>query len=238
MLGFVTTPSTGGGPVERRYPGQAVEVVAMRDTWGTGRMEAFSDAVFSIAATLLVLDIVVPASQFDNLWLGIAHQWPSYLGFVTSFATIGGLWFVHHALFRRLRWADTTLMQLNLLLLLAVAFLPFPTTLIAEAIHEKSPERAAVVFYGVSLLVISLLIAVMWRYVTGHRELLEPDVTDEEIEAIQGATTPSVAFYGAVIAIAIVAPRVAAGLYLLIPIVSILRTRSWHTPGDTSADPG
>ena len=68
----------------------------MEDRWGTGRIEAFSDGVFAIAITLLILEIGVPESEFSNLWRGIAHQWPSYLAYATSFITIGGLWMVHH----------------------------------------------------------------------------------------------------------------------------------------------
>ena len=78
----------------------------MGDRWSTARTEAFSDGVFAIAITLLVLDITVPASDFDDLWRGIADQWPSYLGYVTSFMAIGGMWLSHHGMFRRLRYAN------------------------------------------------------------------------------------------------------------------------------------
>ena len=120
----------------------------MDDYWATGRTEAFSDGVFAIAITLLVLEIRVPESEFGHLWSGIAHQWPSYLAYVTSFLTIGGIWGVHHGIFRRLRYANRELMLTNLVLLMAVAFLPFPTKLMAEAIHDTGAARAAAVFYG------------------------------------------------------------------------------------------
>jgi uncharacterized membrane protein len=136
----------------------------VRDRWGTGRIGAFSDGVFSIAATLLVLEIAVPEADFDHLWKGIADQWPAYLGYATSFLTIGGIWLVHHAIFRRLRFADFNVNRLNLLLLMAVAFLPFPTKLVAEVIESSSAERAAVLFYGATLLVISILITLIIRY--------------------------------------------------------------------------
>jgi uncharacterized membrane protein len=85
----------------------------MADRFESGRMEAFSDGVFAIAITLLVLDISVPARAFEDLWAGIADQWPSYLAYATSFFTIGGLWVVHHGLSRRLRYANVALMRLN-----------------------------------------------------------------------------------------------------------------------------
>ena len=125
--------------------------------WDTGRTESFSDGVFAFAITLLVLDIQVPASEFNHLWRGIADQWPSFLGYATSFLTVGGIWLVHQGIFRRLQYASRRVMQVNLLLLMAVAFLPFPTRLVAEAIRNTDAERAAVIFYGASLLVIALL---------------------------------------------------------------------------------
>ena len=124
--------------------------------WGTGRTEAFSDGVFAIAITLLILEVNVPETAFDNLWQGIADQWPSYLAYATSFITIGGIWLAHHGIFRRLQYANQRLMVINLLLLMVVSFLPFPTKLMAEAIHHSDAERAAVIFYGGTLLVISL----------------------------------------------------------------------------------
>ena len=79
----------------------------MSDRWSTGRLEAFSDGVIAIAITLLVLEINVPESVFENLWKGIANQWPSYLAYVTSFITIGVIWLVHHGIFRRLARAES-----------------------------------------------------------------------------------------------------------------------------------
>jgi uncharacterized membrane protein len=131
----------------------------MGDRWGTGRLEAFSDGVFAIAITLLVLEISVPESDFDDLWKGIADQWPSYLGYATSFLTVGGLWLIHHGIFRRLASADVMVMRLNILLLMLVSFLPFPTKLVAEAIDLTSAERAAVIFYGLVLLAISVVLS-------------------------------------------------------------------------------
>jgi TMEM175 potassium channel family protein len=195
------------------------------DRWGTGRIEAFSDGVFAIAITLLVLEISVPESDFEHLWNGIADQWPSYLGYATSFLTIGGLWFIHHGIFRRLASADTIVMRLNLLLLMLVAFLPFPTKLVAETIDLTSPERAAVIFYGLVLLSISVVIGALWRYVAAHRELLEPDVTDEDVAAMTLLTTPTMGFYVVVVLLALLAPTVAAFGYLVIAVVAVFRTR-------------
>jgi uncharacterized membrane protein len=110
---------------------------------------------------------------------------------------------VHHGIFRRLQFANSWVMRVNLALLMAVSFLPFPTKLMAEAIHTADAERAAVIFYGATLLVISLLLSALWGVIVRDRTLLEPEVDEREINAILSATTPSLAFYLAVIALAI-----------------------------------
>jgi TMEM175 potassium channel family protein len=195
----------------------------MGSRWGTGRVEAFSDGVFAIAITLLVLDIGVPPKDFDNLWAGIANAWPSYLGYVTSFATIGALWLLHHGVFRRLEYADDRIMRLNLLLLMVVSFLPFPTRLMAQAIRESDAERAAVIVYGATLFAITLLFAAMWEAAVRDRGLLKAGVTDGEIAALRRVTTPGLGFYLGITLLAIVAPRAAAVRYLVVAIGGVLR---------------
>ena len=197
----------------------------MEDRWDTGRVDAFSDGVFAIAITLLVLDIHVPPSGFDDLWRGILHQWPSYLAFATSFITIGGLWLAHHGIFRRLEYANTAVMRINLLLLMAVSFLPFPTRLVAEAIRNTDAERAAVIFYGISLFVISVILSALWSTIARDRSLLRPEVTDAEVRSLLIRTTPGLGFYVGVILLAIFAPKVAAFGYLVIAIVATANVR-------------
>jgi len=197
----------------------------MGDHWNTGRMEAFSDGVFAIAITLLVLEISVPEAAFEDLWSGIAHQWPSYLAYVTSFLTIGGIWAAHHGIFRRLAYANQRLMMLNLLLLMAVSFLPFPTKLMAEAIHDEGAARTSVIFYGGTLLVISILLSALWGSVTLDGHVLRPEVGDDEIKKIALATTPSIGLYVVMIALAVFAPRVAIFGYLIVAIVALFRMR-------------
>jgi uncharacterized membrane protein len=115
--------------------------------WTTSRVEAFSDGVFAIAITLLVLDIKVSASDFDHLARALLHQWPAYLSYVTSFLTVGSVWIAHHNLFTRLKYVDAALLRINMLLLMAAAFLPFPTGVLAEALNaSNTAERAAIAF--------------------------------------------------------------------------------------------
>jgi uncharacterized membrane protein len=204
----------------------------MSDYWATGRVEAFSDGVFAIAITLLVLEIGVPEAAFDDLWRGILDEWPSYLAYATSFLTIGGIWVVHHGVFRRLQYANRRVMVINLLLLMAVAFLPFPTKLMAEAIHEQDATRTAVLFYGLALFATSVLLSLLWGSVAYDRSLLMPEVDEQEIRAMVLATTPTLGFYLAIVAVAIVAPRIAAVGYLVVAVLALLRAH-----GDRTAQP-
>jgi predicted permease len=103
--------------------------------------------------------------------------------------------------------------------------LPFPTRLVAEAIRDESAERAAAIFYGACLLAIALLFSALWAAVARDRRLLMPEVGDDEVKAILLASSPSIGFYAAAIALAIVAPRAAAVGYLLIAVVAALRVR-------------
>ena len=118
------------------------------------RLEAFSDGVFSIATTLLVLDIALhpPGSPLKQ----VLEAWPYYLAYLVSFLTIGGAWLAHTALTDRLARADAILLRLNLLVLLGVGFLPFPTRLVAEALHDVNGERVFVTMYGLTLLAIRI----------------------------------------------------------------------------------
>jgi uncharacterized membrane protein len=204
----------------------------MGDRFETGRLEAFSDGVFAIAITLLVLDIGVPDEAFDDLWRGIGDQWPAYLAYATSFWTIGGLWTAHHALFRRLRYADGLLIRANLLLLLVVAFLPFPTRLVGEAVGTDTGEQAAVLFYGATLFVISVIATGMCEYAASRRELLAADDVAAALRALAKQTRPTLAFYGLVLLLALLAPSVAAFGFLVIALISVLRPS-----GGRSAEP-
>ena len=121
----------------------------------TGRIEAFSDGVFSIAATLLVLELKAPAAALP-FWQGIAAQWPSYASFLLSFLFIGIMWMNHHRLFTHVQRSDDALMAANLLLLLGVVWIPYPTSLMAQAVATGRIREAAI-FYNGSYLALALL---------------------------------------------------------------------------------
>ncbi len=109
----------------------------------TGRLEAFSDGVFAIAITLLVLEIAVPAGSDEDLVDALVEMWPTCLAYLVSFSTIGAVWFGHTVITEYLDHADSVLIRLNLLLLLVVSFHSFPTKLLADYTNEAGPERIA-----------------------------------------------------------------------------------------------
>src|SRR6201981_1397768 len=129
-------------------PPEAPETQPRRRGFRTGRLEAFSDGVFAIAVTLLILDIGVSGTAGHDLGPAIRSLWPSYLAYVASFSTIGAAWLAHNAITEYLDRADAALVRLNLLVLLFVSFLPFPTRLVAEYIHQDKAARVAVTFYS------------------------------------------------------------------------------------------
>jgi uncharacterized membrane protein len=191
--------------------------------WDTGRVEAFSDGVFAIAITLLVLEIHIEPDQFDDLRGALLEEWPAYLAYLTSFLTVGSVWIAHHNLFSRLRYVDPILLRLNLFLLLVTAFLPFPTAVLAESFDASHhAERTAVVFYGGVALVIELLLRAAVHYANSRPELSG---------AAAGSPAPGTAFrqvlgivaYSLAILCAVfVFPRVAAGAYLLLAVRGVL----------------
>jgi uncharacterized membrane protein len=151
-------------------------------TLGKARMEAFSDGVLAIAITLLVLDLALrpPGSPLHQF----LEAWPTYLAYVVSFLTIGSAWLDHHGLTQRLARVDQVLLRLNLLFLLFVAFLPFPTRLVAESLHEStSPEQVATITYGATLLAIQVMFFLMDTYSRREHLILpgpvDPDLRDE-----------------------------------------------------------
>jgi uncharacterized membrane protein len=183
----------------------------------TARLEALSDGVFAFAITLLVLDLAVPAGSEHDLLHAVVEQWPSYLGYVVSFATIGAIWVAHSAVTEFLEYANIVMMRLNLLVLFSVAFLPFPTKLLAEYIREPDAERVATTFYGIALLMTSLLLSLLWRYAV-HAQLIHPDASEGEVQVLTARLTPGAIGYLAVIALGLLVPVAAVVGYLVIAV--------------------
>jgi uncharacterized membrane protein len=136
----------------------------------TTRIEAFSDGMFAIAITLLILEIKIPPAGQGNLAAALLRQWPSYLAFFLSFAFIGIMWMNHHRMFRHIERSNDTLLVLNLLLLLGVTAIPFPTAVLAVHLGTSGQRTAALLYNGV-FVVIAIFFNVLWRYAVSRRLL-------------------------------------------------------------------
>ena len=144
------------------------------------RLEAFSDGVFAIAITLLVLDIHVPdPGATSNLAGELGSQWPSYVAYTVSFLTIGIIWINHHAMIRRLKAVDHGILVLNLLLLLCVGLLPFTTALMAAYLKEGQGDQLAAAVYGGSFLLMSVAFATLNRHILFRKVHLMAEPMDE-----------------------------------------------------------
>ena len=146
----------------------------------TNRVEAFSDGVFAIAITLLILEIKVPLQVGPgHLASALLHEWPSYLAFLTSFFTIGVMWMNHHRLFTLIDAADDTLLALNLLLLLGITWIPFPTALLAAHLKISGNDRVAALVYSTSFFMMAIVFQVLWWYATHTPGVIPPEKEEE-----------------------------------------------------------
>jgi uncharacterized membrane protein len=198
----------------------------------TSRLEAFSDGVFAIAITLLVLELHVPTGQ-EALVKGLEHEWPRYLGYFVSFAFIGGVWVAHSTLTRFIKAADPDLMRLNLLLLLFVSFLPFTTAIAAThlfasnlSLHEitvsSSTERVAVVVFGLNLTLAALMVYLMLRHAGRTPGLAAGDVAKEELRAFARERRSAVLLQAGATVVGVFLPLTAVVFYLALSVFFIV----------------
>jgi uncharacterized membrane protein len=141
----------------------------------SGRLEAFSDGVFAIAITLLVLDLAVPARDHvrtGGLGSALAHQWPSYFAYLVSFLVIGIIWVNHHTMFSKVNLVDRSVLFANLAVLFVVSALPFPTRLLAEYLTAGSDAHTAAAIYSGTMFALGLAYSLLWIAVTRDVGLL------------------------------------------------------------------
>jgi uncharacterized membrane protein len=169
----------------------------------TARVEAFSDGIFAIAITLLVLEIQVPSPDLtghgSTLLQALLGLWPSYLGYLISFVTIGVMWVNHHSMFVLIRHTDRYFLLISVFFLMCIAFLPFPTAVLAEYLSEPKGRRVAVALYSASFVLIALAYNALWWYAVWGGRLLEQDADREAVRNISrrymmGPTAYTVSF--------------------------------------------
>jgi len=154
----------------------------------TIRIEGFSDAVFSIAITLLVLDLHVPEKESISSSYGLLQylkeQWPSYAAFSMSFFSIFIMWVNHHKIFKQIYSRNTAITFANGLILFFVTTVSYPTALLARYFDTSSANIAVAVYTGLFVL-INLSYNLLWHIASKNRSLLRPDITDKAIKQIK-----------------------------------------------------
>jgi uncharacterized membrane protein len=200
----------------------------------TGRVEAFSDGVMAIAITLLVLDLKVPSpdqvATAGGLLQALGERWPSYLAYLAAFLTIGIIWLNHRAFVDKVRGFDNTMQWLNLLLLLGIATLPFPTALMAAYLAEGGPAASvATALYGLLSVLTALPWTLMWIHLKKHVDLLEPEYGLDYARAEGRRAVIGPLIYLFAIPIAIVAPLIALLLYIGIAVLYALTNQGVRT---------
>jgi uncharacterized membrane protein len=168
------------GKLKAAAPKERGQHAAAQNRLGLERLIFFSDAVFAIAITLLVLDIRLPS---DADWAGnrellllLAGLWPQYLAYFISFWVIGLSWISHHRKFLHIQRVDNQLLSLNLLMLMMIAFIPFPTAVMSESI-----SLTATGFYALTMILASLSGLILWWYAARNHKLIDPHLDQHQI---------------------------------------------------------
>jgi uncharacterized membrane protein len=167
------------------------------------RVEAFSDGVFAIAITLLVLTVAQPRTYW-NLAHELGRQWPSLAAYVVSFAIIGIMWINHHSIFMHLEHVDRVLLYINLLLLMTIGFLPYPTGVLGQALAKGQGTRTAAVVYGVVMVANACAWGALWLYASRHRRLLRADFPEAERVMATLLFTSGVVVYALAVGVAFI----------------------------------
>jgi uncharacterized membrane protein len=188
----------------------------------TARLETFADGVFAIAATLLIIDVSVRAPGHE-LGHAVLDAWPQYAAYAVSFITIGIMWVNHHTCMRMIDRFDRLFLTINLLLLMCIAFVPFPTRLIAEHFHD-SGLRAAALTYGVTMVATSICFGSFWFYAAHGNRLMAGDADQRVISGISRSYLPGAPIYGAATLVALVSPKAAVALFGAIAIFYLLES--------------
>ncbi|MEW6038973.1 MAG: TMEM175 family protein [Pseudomonadota bacterium] len=185
----------------------------------TGRIEAFSDGVFAIVITLLILELKVPEIADDLVANQLAPRLieltPRLFSFALSFIIVGVYWVAHHHVFHHVERSDRTLLWLNILFLSSVTFIPFPTSLIGK----YSDQELAVVIYGINVVVARLLLLMIWRYATKNHRLVSPRFDAFRVNVVAKLIGVPIGIYAFAIGFSLISTKVTLILYGIVPIV-------------------
>jgi uncharacterized membrane protein len=183
----------------------------------TGRVEAFSDGVFAIAITLLILAVGIDqALAKGDLKHQLLHLWPAYIAYAVSFVTVGIMWVNHHTVFRHFARVDRPLLLLNILLLMCISFTPFPTRVVAEHAQSDADRKAAAFLYGATMTLTAICFFAVWIY--GSRRLLRPDADRREVSGITRSYLPGAPTYATATLISLASPVASLIIYGVLAI--------------------
>jgi uncharacterized membrane protein len=186
----------------------------------TNRLEAFSDGVFAIAATLLILNVVEPAGPLGQ---GLLHIWASYVAYAVSFVTIGVIWINHHGVMAQIARVDRLFLLVNVIFLMLIAFIPFPTRLLAEHVMADGAQAAALA-YGITLTGTAIMFNVMWQYAANGGRLLRENANVRVVRGITRSYLPGPFIYLVATVSALVSPQLSAVLYAGIALFYVLES--------------
>jgi uncharacterized membrane protein len=185
-----------------------------------GRLQSYVDAILAIAATLLILNVTV--SGGGPLSHRLVDAWPSYAAYAVSFLTIGVIWINHHAILGLISKTDPVFVIQNLLLLLFVAFLPFPTHVLADALQSGHGASAAAVFYGISATLMAASFNALWIYASRGGRLLRTDAPVRVVRGITRSFRPGIVLYAAATLVGLVSGWASASLYAAITLFYVI----------------
>jgi uncharacterized membrane protein len=205
----------------------------------TRRVEAFSDGVFAIAITLLILAVgFEEAIAEGELEETLRHLWPAYIAYAVSFLTIGIMWVNHHAVFRHFERVDRPMLLLNILLLMLVSFTPFPTRVVAEHVQSPGDRQVAALLYGSTMTLTAICFFAVWMY--GSRHLLRPDADRREVSGITRSYLPGTPMYLGATLLAFVSPIASLVVFALLAVFYALSSALFgrDEPEDTEIPAG
>jgi len=185
------------------------------------RLEAFADGIFAIAATLLTLNLAV--TEGHPLGHELLIIWPQYAAYAISFVTIGIIWINHHTVMHQVAHVDRTFLTLSVLFLAVIAFIPFPTRLLAQHIQDDGAEAAALL-YGSTLTLTAVFFNVIWRYAAWGRRLLRQDAEDKAVQGISRSYALGPPIYLAATVVAFKSPVASAALFGVLAIFYTLES--------------
>jgi len=189
------------------------------------RLETFADGVFAIAATLLILNVDAQVGTGEG---ALSHRlldiWPSYIGYAVSFVTIGIIWSNHHTGMNPLARVDRLFLMLNVFLLLCVAFLPFPTRLVAEHLRNRHELEPAALAYGATMTVMAIAYISLWLYASRNGRLLRADSNPRTVNGITRSYLPGTPLYLFATLIALASPLASVALYGAIALFYVIES--------------